>query len=313
MIARSLDTLTLRGGHLQAEGGGDDRFTPQDVTLRIGSATTVTEVDHPVTAPTIAAISVGSHITAFGTAGTDAGGKSTFDASTGHVRLEFTRLWGLLGTANPGQISVNLQAIDGQPVSVFNFAGTGVNPASDSKPANYQVLTGALPVTGLAPATPVALIGFVEPFNMAPPDFTARTLIDFATVSAELEVSFEPGTLMPFTMIDATGFVINLARPPPGSAHFIRVGPQLIDLTQLAASPRIVPDATGPDEFAIADAPATMMHGTIRTFSAYADFEMALVSALNGTNRVQLVESVGQYDQALNIFTARRIAVVLSH
>jgi hypothetical protein len=312
VISRSGNTLVVRGANLEPRDTDLVRFLPLDVTLTVGSGTTVTEVGDPATPPTLTSISVGSAITAFGKTGTDAAGKPTLDATSGQVRLEVTSLSGLVtSTAMAGHVSVNLQALNGMPASVFTFAGTGTSTAMDANPANYDVLTGALPVIGLMPSAPVRLFGFVTAFGSAPPDFDARTLVDFAAVSAELEVSFDPGSTAAFSTLSATDLVLNLADPKLGKLHFIEIAAQMIDLKPLAASPPIVPDATGVDEFAILPSAVTSGEGRINVYSSYADFEAALAMQLNGTTTVLRVAATGHYDQASNTFTARRITVIL--
>jgi hypothetical protein len=312
VISRSGNTLVVRGANLEPRETDAVRFMPHDVTLTVGSGTTVTEVGDPTTAPTIASISVGSAITAFGTEGTDSARNPTLDASSGQVRLEITSLLGLVtSSASPGHVTIDLQALNGLSASVFSFAGTGTSAAMDANPANYDVLTGALPVIGIMPAALVRLFGFVTAFGSAPPDFDARTLVDFAAVSAELEVSFGTGSTAAFSTIGATDLVLNLADPLLGKLHFIKIGPQMIDLKTLAASPPIVPNTTGMDEFAILQSAVTNGEGRINVYNSYDDFEAALAMQLNGTTTVLRVEATGHFDQASNTFTARRITVIL--
>ena len=311
VIARSGDTLTVRGGHVYPMGGGPELFMPHDVQVTVGGGTMVTRADDPSTAPTIADISVGSAISAFGASGGDTMAP-TLDASAGRVRLEFTRIAGTAVSSGTGQLTLNLQSIGELPVSVFNFAGTGSSAATDAKPASYLVATGSqLAVTGVAPGTPLAVIGFVHAFHTAPPDFDAHSTLNFASLSALLVARYGSGGAA-FTKLDASGFVLNLAAPPLGAQHFIRIGPVSIDLTTLAAGPRVVPDALGPDAFAISPAAATDTHSMIIAFDTYAAFEAALATNLSGTTHVTSVEAVGAYDQASNTFTARTIAVTLA-
>ena len=77
---------------------------------------------------TIADISVGQHIDAFGTANSS-GGTKTLDATAGSVRLDMTAAWGVVTAMASGSVTVNLQSLDGLPVSAFNFAGTGTATA----------------------------------------------------------------------------------------------------------------------------------------------------------------------------------------
>ena len=85
-------------------------------------------------AHTIAEISVGSLIDAFGTATRDNSGKVTLDATAGRVRLDFTQVQGALDASAAGNITLNLKTIDRQPVSLFNFTGTGSVTGVDTNP-----------------------------------------------------------------------------------------------------------------------------------------------------------------------------------
>ncbi len=88
-------------------------------------------------------------------------------------------------TANGTQyngLTLMLQALDGQPPSAFNFAGTGTSTANDANPAAYTVgVPTALSITNLN-GGPARFYGFVTPFGTAkipapPPDFSAVTLV----------------------------------------------------------------------------------------------------------------------------------------
>jgi hypothetical protein len=298
-------TLIVRKGTLHMHTDQNDHFSPKDVTLSIGAATTFRVAGDPSAMPTITWPSVGSEITAFGMAGTDASGNPTFDATAAgdEVRLEITTLWGLQlpVPAIPGQVILNLQAIEGLAPGDFTFTGTGSNPAS------YVVATGALPLTGVTASAPLRFFGLVQPFGSAPPDFNAQTLVNFAAVSATLDVAFRSGSTTGFTTVSMSDLVVNLAG---SNTHVIKIGPQTIDLTTLPTSPQIVPDPTGVDVFAILNWMSEMPVG-LGLFNSYASFETALSGDLTSTTKVLRVFASGQYDQASNTFTASQIAVVL--
>ena len=99
---------------------------------------------------TIANISVGQHIDAFGMASQAANGAVTLDATAGQVQLDLTPLWGTITTAATGSLTLNLQSLDGMVPSAFTFAGTGTNTAADAVATAYVVNTGTLSQTGLA-------------------------------------------------------------------------------------------------------------------------------------------------------------------
>jgi hypothetical protein len=300
-------TLIVRNATLHMHTDQSDHFSPQDVTLTIGATTTFTVAGEPGAMPNSTWPSIGSEITAFGTAGTDTSGNPTFDATEAGdlVRLEITTLWGLQLPAPtiPGQVVLNLQAIEGLQPSDFTFTGSGSNPAS------YIVATGALPLAGVTASAPLRFFGLVQPFGSAPPDFNAQTLVNFAAVSATLEVGFGAGSTTGFTTVSMTDLVVNLAG---SKTHEIKIGPQRIDLTTLPASPQIVPNPTGTDMFAILNWMSTMPGG-IGLYDTYATFEPALSGDLTATTKVLRVFATGQYDQGSNTFTASQIAVVLQN
>ncbi|HXQ30752.1 MAG TPA: DUF4382 domain-containing protein [Steroidobacteraceae bacterium] len=300
-------TLIVRNGTLHMHGDQSDHFNAKNVTLTIAGTTMFKVAGEPSAAPDITWPSIGSEITAFGTAGTDMSGNPTFDATAAgdEVRLEITTLWGLQLPVPtiPGQVVLNLQAIEGLSPSDFTFTGSGSNPAS------YVVATGALPLTGVTASAPLRFFGLVQPYLSTPPDFNAQTLVNFAAVSATLDVGFRAGSTTGFTTVSMSDLVVNLAG---STTHVIKIGPESIDLTTLPASPQIIPNPTGVDMFAILDWMAEMPAG-VGLYSSYATFEPALSGDLTATTKVLRVFASGQYDQASNTFTASQIAVVLKN
>jgi hypothetical protein len=179
VVARSGNTLTIHGARMDGHGGGDndeDDFIAGNSTVNVAAATAVTAEGQSSATPahTIAEISVGSLIDAFGTATKDNSGKVTLDASAGRVRLDLTHVQGSLRGSATGDITLNLKSIDRQPVSLFSFTGTG--SGADTDPTKYVVATGALNVSPFSVGELVMSIGFVNPFGKAPPDFKAVTV-----------------------------------------------------------------------------------------------------------------------------------------
>ena len=315
VTARTGDTLTVRGGSMWTHVDDEDQFSPSNVTLSIGDATVFTVDGDPTAMPTKLWPSVGSKITAFGKAGKDSSGNPTFDATAGRVRLELTSLWGTATQVGTGSVTLNLQAIEGNAPSAFNFAGTGgASPNHDSDPTAYVVNTGALPLTTVAASAPLRFIGLVQPFGSAQPDFNASTLVDFTDTAAQLAASFGSGSSAALTASTAN-LVLNVKDPLLGWMHFIKIGPQLIDLKTLASNVTIVPDPASAGPFAIRTSSGSMDGmdgdgGTVNVYNSFADFETQLASKL-GTALVQNVLAVGHYDQTTNTFTATQIAVNL--
>ncbi len=179
VIARTVNTLTIHGARMDGRGGGDDDdFIAGNSTVNIAAATAVTAAGQSSATPahTIAEISVGSLIEAFGTASQDSSGKVTLDATAGRVRLDFTQVQGALSASGSGNITLALKTIDRQPVSLFNFAGTGAAGGVNTDPTKYVVTTGALDVSQFSMGEALLSIGFVSSFGMAPPDFKAVTV-----------------------------------------------------------------------------------------------------------------------------------------
>ena len=321
VIARSGDTVTVHGARMDDQGGGH-HFLPENVSVTLAAATAVTAEGQSASTPahTIADVSVGSSIDAFGTSHKDAAGNVSLDATAGRVRLGLTRVQGVLSVAATGQLTLNLSSIDGQPVSLFNFAGTGAAIGGDTNPLKYLVGTGSLDLTPFIVGGSVLGIGFVSPFGSAPPDFKAVTLANGpvgdddngdngSANAAELDIDWgDSGTATPFKALDAMHLDLDAANPSIGQDHQIEVDPQPIDIEKLATDPSIVA-STSMTLFAI-----TGRHDrATMNFQSFADFEAALAADLNGTTMALRMTAEGQYDVASNVFTARRITMLLSN
>jgi hypothetical protein len=272
VIARTGNTLTLRGATLVENAAEVSSYinTPDAVVL-LGPGTIVTEDDTANFAGlNYQSISVGQHIIARGIYTLPASGVTTLDATgtsstnTGSVRIQSTQLFGSLVSSASGSLVMDVQSINDWPISVFNFAGTGVSTAQDASPANYAVDTGTLALpAGTAAGTSLWVDGAVNAFGSAPPDFTATAVnteatlqvaggtttcgqANFVCVPASLQVTWSgAGTASPFATFTDTGLTINLTSTNYSSG-VIRIGPESIDLTSLPATPTITPLPPGP-------------------------------------------------------------------
>jgi hypothetical protein len=330
VIARTGNTLTVRAAHMQDHDNGDnhdgaDNFMAGNSTVTIAAATAVTAQGQTSATPahTIAEISVGSLIDAFGTASKDGSGKVTFDASAGRVRLDLTQVQGVLNAVGGNQITIKLNSIGRLPSSLFNFSGTAAAGGALSDPTQYVLGTGKLALSPFTVGGSLLGIGFVAPFGGAPPDFIAITLAngsqgdvddndddnDNSGKGAQMDIDWgKSGTTAPFKTLNATHLDLDVSNSSIGSHHRIQVDPQDIDITALASDPSIVA-AGGMTEFAI-----TGQHGRATdNFSSFADFEAALAMDLNGMTTALRLTADGQYDAAGNSFTARRITILLSN
>ena len=313
VIARTANTLTLRRATLWMRDG-DFESENQDVTVTVAAGTAVTE-EGAMGTFTIADISVGQHIDAFGMASSTSNSSGsaatmTLDATAGSVRLDMTAAWGVVTKLATGSLTVNLQSLDGLPVAAFNFAGTGTSTAADAVATAYVINTGTLSQTGLAVNAPARVMGFVTPFGTAPPNFTAQTLVNFSGVPQALVVDWaQNGSATAFMGLTATSTSLQLNLTGTGQLHFIQTGPDTLDLTTLATPPTITADATATNEvFAIGH------RGMFKTenFNTFAAFVTALAADLTPATTVEGLAATGQYDSAANTFTATGLAVLIN-
>jgi hypothetical protein len=203
VIARSGDTLTLRGSTLILTT--EDTFTYEvaDCDVVVGSGTIVTADDNPLlTNLTPSSIAVGDHITARGTytlTNTGSCGIATLgeavylDATgtkatnTGSVRLQPNEAFGTLVSAAAGSLVMDLTSIGYWPVAAYDFAGNGT---PTPVPTAFSVDTEGLALpAGTAPGDPIFVSGYASPFGTAPPDFLSFAL------NNELSVQTAGGSL----------------------------------------------------------------------------------------------------------------------
>ena len=192
---RTGDTLTVKGASL-IRSGSTFVFN-NEVELKVADTTVVTR---QISSDTYSKddISIGQHITAFGTL-TDVDPQSIrMDATAGFVRMMLTCIRGTViaydNLDTDARLTVDLQSIGKFRVGNFNFTGTGKTSTENTDPENYEISTGTMDLSGVAADTPVKLKGFVAPFGMAPPDFSAFTLVDVADLKAFIKVNWTPAT-----------------------------------------------------------------------------------------------------------------------
>ncbi len=377
VIARSGNTLTLRGATLFINTAEVATYinSPDSVVL-LGPGTIVT-ADGTAALPDLdyKSISVGQHVTARGIYTLPASGVTTLDATgtsstnTGSVRIQSTEAWGPLVSAATGSLVMNLQTINDWPVSIFNFAGTGATTSQNSSPAAYAVETGTLTVpTGTVAGDPLWIDGVISPFGAAPPDFHAFSVNNEASVQvvnvpantlstatagtltcgqgnqvcvpASMQVYWAKGTATPFATLTDSGMTINLSNTSLTSG-IIRIGPESIDLSTLAATPTIVPvpaPPTGtPGAAGAAGLPAVFLPlfavgnpvtssattttlptaatststTTLHVFNSYASFVTEVNALMTASDPAVQFEATGFYNRTTNTFSASSINVVL--
>jgi hypothetical protein len=300
--ARSGNTLAIEDGTLIASDGSNT-FIPGTSIIAIGPNTALTFLGQgAVNANSPQQISVGSTIDAFGTATTTSSGV-TLDASAGRVRLDPTIAAGQVTVQGTGGLTLDLGSLGGRLVSVYDFAGTGADPTQ------YTVNTGALDLVNSVVGAPVVVSGFPNSFGVTSPDFTATTLLDTTTISAELVVDWGAGTAAPFTTFDTSAITIDVLNTSIGLRHQIQVGSQTINILGLSSDPQIAP-ATGSNTiFSIGHSAS----GITESFNTYPNFITQLQSELNGTVLVTGITAVGQYTASTFAFSANSITLFLNN
>jgi hypothetical protein len=284
-------------------------YAPQ-VTVTLGTATTVSE-DGQSGPFTIQDISVGQHLQLSGILGKDSSGNTTLDATAGTARLMLTSLSGIVTTLATNLVTVNLDTIDGQAPSRLNFAGTGTSTAMDATATAYSIgVPTALSTMTLSSGVPVRFEGFVTPFGMAPPDFNASTLVNYADTRAVLEVEWAtPGSTAPFATLTSTALLINQATLQASAEHRIRIGFATVDPSTVAAGLQLAPDLSATSmRLAIGH----IKSWNIEAFTAFGDFVTALQADLNGTAAVMQVDADGHYDATTGVLSVDHMIVVIN-
>jgi sulfur transfer complex TusBCD TusB component (DsrH family) len=322
VIARSGNTLTVRGATLFLNDGQTSYINTPDAVVLLGPSTIVTADDNPtLKGLNYNSVSVGQHIIARGIYELPASGVTTLDATgdsstnTGSVRLISTQLWGPLVSSATGSLTMDLQTIDYWPVSNYNFTGNGT-----VAPAAYVVDTGALALpAGTVAGSPVWIDGVTAPFGSAPPDFEAFAINPELSVPARLQVDWtSAGTTAPFTTLTSTGLTVDLSNPNL-SAAVIRIGSESVALSSLAATPQIVPQV-GPAPpaglpavfqpvFAIGNLTAADTT-TITVTNNFATYVTQLPTAIVAATPAYHFVATGTYNRGNNTFTASSIDVV---
>jgi len=301
VIARSSNNLlTVQGAEIVRSDGTLSFRNTVSVTVATG-----TKVVKQAAVGTfdIGSISVGQRVTVFGIL--NALGTS-MNASTGLVRLLITQLNGTVTSKGSGVVAMTLARIDGRPISLFNFSGTGTT-GNDADPTSYQVATGALDLTGIVATTPLKVRGFVQPFGQATAtdDFHAITLIDVTNAPAIMVVGWPLLEAMPFNSFTTSGMVVNLTNA--GLLHDIFRGGVDTQLSTAAADAPTV-QAINPARglFVIGT------NGTVQVYTQLGNYQAALQADLAAGRKARsFVASGGTYVDATHTLTANLMATGL--
>lgn len=304
VIARSNNNiLTVQGAEIVRSNG--TLSFQNTVSVTVANTTKVVSQKNPsgpqiAVVPDISGISVGQRVTVFGTLN-----GTSMDASTGLVRLLVTQLNGTVNSAGSGIVAMTLARIDGRPIGLFDFSGTGPTAGSDANPSSYQVATSTLDLSSIVANTPLKVRGFVRPFGQATAtnDFGAIALIDVTNAPATLVVGWPSLEATPFNSYTASGMVVNLTNA--GLLHDVFRGG--VD-TRLLTSDTPSVQASNPARglFVIG------RNGTVQVYTQLGSYQAALqADLLAGSKARSFVASGGIYVDATKTLTSSLMATAL--
>jgi len=303
VTARIGNTLTVRGAELFRSDG--TLSFQNTVSVTVASTTKVVSQKNPsgpqiAIVPDIGSISVGQRVTVFGTLN-----GASMDASTGLVRLLVTQLNGTVNSAGSGIVAMTLARIDGRPIGLFDFSGTGPAAGSDADPNSYQVATSTLDLSSLVANTPLKVRGFVRPFGQATAanDFGAIALIDVTNAPATMVVGWPSLESMPFNSFPPGRLVVNLTNA--GLLHDVLRGG--VD-TRLLTSDTPTVQALNPARglFVIG------IDGTVQVYTQLSAYQAALQADLAAGRKARsFVASGGTYVDGPKTLTANLMATAL--
>lgn len=249
---------------------------------------------------TIDDISVGQRVVIFGTLTNTQATNLELDATSGHARMEFTTLRGTFISTSP--FNVDLQAIDGRRISLFDFSGTG--QTEDADPNNYEIDTGTLDISTIDIGAVVKIRGFVEPFGTVDsPDFEAQTIIDLSKVVADLAVGWFPPVVSAFSNITESSITLDLT----GTGLFHHVSRQglITDLKQLGSDFTIQSQQSGNGIFFIRES------GTWQLYTAFASCVSDIEERLNDSKLIRFITARGTFDQNAATLTVKSMTVTM--
>jgi hypothetical protein len=295
VVARSGDTLTITGASL-VRSSGDLRFC-KTVTVTLDETT---KVSRQFSKDTFSKddISVGQRIVVFGD-------NASFNESTGRLlitasaaRMFITHLRGTVKSISSGVMVVNLSAIDGRKPGVFDFSGTGADPA------NYEIGTSGLTLSNIKKDTRVKVWGFVNVFGSIPPDFKAQTVINISTVYGLIHVNWNPADYKAFSEKSDQRLVLNF-NENLGRYHFLFRAGMVDDLvTGFGGQPVVIkaPDS-GTPFFCIAQGLY------FRPYTDFSEFSGALNDFILNGGDVRYITAIGLFNDDIATMNASYLVV----
>jgi len=292
VTARSGDSLTVKGADFDFKDGSSG--FRQVVTVMVGDNTKVNALGVDANTLNAGAISVGQHVTAFGTMSDN----TTLDATAGRVRMDITQLTGTVLQLSP--LVVNVDRLGGLRVGAFNFAGTGTTV--DADPTHYAVDTGTLSLSGVAMNDVIRVRGLVHAFGAAPPDFDARTVIDVDTdaIGAWLDADWRQvgGSAAPFTSAGSAQIVVDLS----AARHALNLVGLPNDVLGSSTSITLLPSGDVNGIYLVALRSTHEMH----VFRDFGTLVTELNSQLQAGNKLVQLDAIGRYNAGTQELTTPR-------
>lgn len=301
VLSRSANSIVLRGATLYR--AGQTAIFRDSVAVTLGTNTKVHEAGSPKNSFDISDISVGQRLLVFGTLTNTNPASLALDASNGFARLQYTKFDGSVKAAPAGgTMSVNVKFIEGRPVSMFSFVGTG--SGTDADPTNYQVSLPSV-LSGISMNDPVRVWGFVTPFGSAPPDFAATTVADYVNANGLIAITWpSPGSANVFTSMSViNGLVLNMASTPT---------PPLPELVQGGVSTLLPSLSNGaPTVKATLGVFAIYQNGIVQVHVTFVGFLSDLTARLNAGGKIRGFFAHGGFASSDDTMSAKQIAVVV--
>jgi len=304
VIARQDNELTVKGCTLVQDDGSI--IFHDIVTVTVGDQTRVTR-QLSSQSFTIQDISIGQRVTILGTLTQDQPLNLALDATQGRVHMKLTTVRGTVIEVDEensvAQLNLDLQSISRYRAAIFNFSGTGTDPATDADPSDYEVSTSPLDLSKLELGDPIKVRGFVQPFGSAPPDFNALTIVSIADVRAFLRVRWQPASTEAFASIWPAGLTLNLEGV--GRPHHVYRSWVATDLTALDQPTTIQPLEDDNSLFII-------HYGNVfELFLNFEDFSADLESVIEEGWAVHKIWARGSFNDANATLTANMVDVHL--
>jgi len=298
VIRRSGDLFTVRGATLIRASGSI--VFKDEVDVQLDQLERDTTVSRQLSTDLFDSqdISVGQRVMVFGELNDN---ETRLNAA--HVRMLLTTIKGNLKFTESGTVIVDLNAIDGRKIELFDFAGTGA--ISDANPADYEVDVAGLNTGELYAATPLKFRGFVAPFGHAADvgDFEARTLIDVSNTKGLMIATWNPASPDAIVNITESNFTLNL--DGIGLFHHLNRAGVVADLTEMDDPPIIATQNDSSGVFQIVKGESRQV------FFTFDGFVAELAQRLDAGAGVTSIISRGIFNDTIAIFSADLVIIAL--